>query len=149
MSHAVQAGAVVDDEFPDPRWLVHLCRRHEWERARAAGAIRPESVRAGGFVHLSTQGQVHLPANRIFGDRSDLLLLYIDPAALDAPLRWEPGVPGDPDAMLFPHLYGALPADAVVAARPYRPGPDGRYPPLIPRPGERGGKPKSRTPKDC
>ncbi len=149
MSHAVQAGPVADDDFPDPRWLVHLCGRLEWGRARTTGVIRPESSNAAGFVHLSTQGQVHLPANRIFGDRSDLMLLYIDPAALDAPLRWEPGVPGDPDGMLFPHLYGALPTDAVVAVQPYCPGPDGRYPPVIPRPGGCGGNPKSPAPKDC
>ncbi|MCB1263475.1 MAG: DUF952 domain-containing protein [Mycobacterium sp.] len=121
------------EEHPDPELLVHLCEVRDWEHARAAGELRPESLREVGFVHLSTQWQVHLPANRIFAGRPDLLLLYIDRSMLAGPLRWEPGVPGDPAAMLFPHLYGPLPTGAVVAARPYPPGPDGRFPSLIHR----------------
>lgn len=98
------------------------------------GEVRPESD--VGFVHLSTQRQVDLPANRIFAGRTDLVMLYVDRAALAAPLRWEPGVPGDPVSMLFPHLYGTLPVRAVRAVRTYRPGPDGRFPPVIPRSAE-------------
>lgn len=118
----------------DPALLVHLCDEGQWTQARAAGELRPPS--AEGFIHLSTQGQVHLPADRIFAGRTDIVLLYVDPGRFFAPLRWEPGVPGDPEGMLFPHLYGALPSAAVVGVRPYRPGPDGRFPPIIPRPGE-------------
>lgn len=124
------------DQDPDPESLVHLCGQRDWDAARAAGQVRPESLRAVGFVHLSTQRQVHLPANRIFAGRSDLVLLYVDRAALGAPLRWEPGVPGDPESMLFPHLYGPLPVGAVLGVRPYPPGRDGRFVPLIPRSGE-------------
>ncbi len=31
--------------------------------------------------------------------------------------------------MLFPHLYGPLPATAVIRVTDYRPGPDGTFPP--------------------
>jgi len=77
-----------------------------------------------------------LPANRLFAGRVDLVLLYLDPDRLGAPVRWEPGAPDDPAAMLFPHLYGPLPADAVVDVRPYVPGTDGRFEPLIHRSSE-------------
>ena len=63
-----------------------------------------------GFVHLSRPDQVHLPASRL-GLRRPVLLV-VDPARLDAPLRAEPGLPADPDGMLFPHLYGPLPTSA-------------------------------------
>ncbi len=109
--------------------LVHLCAAPEWQAARTLGELLPQSD--VGFVHLSTQQQVHLPANRLFGGRGDLALIYLDPTMLTAPLRWEPGVPTDPESMLFPHLYGAVPTAAVVAVRPYRPGPDGRFAPVI------------------
>jgi uncharacterized protein (DUF952 family) len=89
-----------------------------------------------GFIHLSAQHQVHLPANRLFAGRVDLLLLYLAPDRLGAPVRWEPGVPSDPAAMLFPHLYGALRVDAVVDVCPYVPGPDGRFESLIHRSAE-------------
>lgn len=116
----------------DEGLLVHLSAVREWQAARTLGELRPPSLAEVGFVHLSTQRQVHLPANRLFADRGDLVLIYLDPAMLIAPLRWEPGVPTDPESMLFPHLYGAVPTSAVVAVRPYRPGPDGRFAPVIP-----------------
>jgi uncharacterized protein (DUF952 family) len=94
----------------------------------AAGELRPPSLAEMGFVHLSTPQQVHLPANRLFAGRGDLVLLYLDPDLLGSPIRWEPGVSTDPDAMLFPHLYGPLPAGAVTRITPYRPGPDGSFP---------------------
>lgn len=108
--------------------LVHLCSVEDWRRARDTGEHRPESLSAQGFVHLSIPQQVHLPANRLYAGRRDLLLLQIDPAKLSDPIRWEPGVPTDPEAMLFPHLYGPLPVSAVIAVAPYLPGGDGRFP---------------------
>ena len=115
---------------PLPAVLVHMCGAEEWKSAEADGELRPESLASEGFVHLSTPEQVHLPANRLYAGRADLVLLRVDPARLSSPIRWEPGVPGDPDAMVFPHLYGALPAKAVITVTPYEPGPDGLFAPL-------------------
>jgi len=116
-----------------PAVLVHLCGEKEWVRACGRGGIpvgHGDLSDEAPFIHLSTTEQVHLPANRLFRGRMDLVLLYIDPAALDSPVRWEPGVPTDPESMLFPHLYGPLPAAAVIKVDPYRPGPDGTFPPV-------------------
>jgi len=113
-----------------PSALVHLCSNDEWRSAQAAGEHRPDSLKANGFVHLSMPEQVHLPANRLYAGRTDLVLLRIDPALLNAPIRWEPGVATDPDAMLFPHLYGALPVNAVINVTPYLPDGQGRFSPL-------------------
>jgi uncharacterized protein (DUF952 family) len=115
---------------PAPSVLVHLCSNDEWHSAQARGEHRPDSLDESGFVHLSTTEQVHLPANRLFAGRTDLVLLHIDPARLTSPVRWEPGVATDPDAMVFPHLYGALPLEAVINVTPYRPDEGGRFAPL-------------------
>ncbi|MBH0775114.1 DUF952 domain-containing protein [Nocardia sp. NEAU-351] len=115
----------------DTHTLVHLCTLEEWLTARQAGGYRPSSFEDIGFVHLSTPAQVHLPANRLFAGRRDLVLLRVDPARVGSPVKWEPGVPGDPESMLFPHLYGPLPVGAVVAVQEYRPGPDGVFAPLV------------------
>jgi uncharacterized protein (DUF952 family) len=111
-----------------PDLLVHLCGTDEWREAHRRGEIRP----AGGadFIHLSAPEQVHLPANRLFRGRADLVLLHIDPARLESPVRWEPGVTTDPESMLFPHLYGPLPVRAVIRVTAYPPAPDGGFPPL-------------------
>jgi uncharacterized protein (DUF952 family) len=111
--------------------LVHICGADEWARAADRGGIEPPFGPAGTrFIHLSTPEQVHLPANRLYRGRTDLVLLHIDPNLLDAPVLWEPGVPTDPESMLFPHLYGALSVRAVIDVVGYRPGPGGIFPPL-------------------
>jgi uncharacterized protein (DUF952 family) len=115
-----------------PGVLVHLCGQEEWFRARGHGGISPEASGLdpqAEFIHLSTPEQVHLPANRLYRGRGDLVLLHIDPALLDSPVRWEPGVATDPESMLFPHLYGPLPVRAVIRVTAYPPGPDGTFPP--------------------
>jgi uncharacterized protein (DUF952 family) len=105
--------------------LLHLITPGDWRAAQAAGAVTP--LPDVGFVHLSTPEQVALPANRLFAGRRDLLLLVIDPELLDAEVRWEPGVPGDPESMRFPHAYGPVPISAVTAVKPYLPDPEGRF----------------------
>jgi uncharacterized protein (DUF952 family) len=113
-----------------PEVLVHLCPTDEWSSAKTRGELRPESLTSVGFIHLSTPQQVHLPANRLYRGREDLVLLHIDPGHLDSPIRWELGVATDPDSMLFPHLYGALPVSAVINVTSYRPAADGTFPPV-------------------
>lgn len=110
--------------------LLHICAAAAWAAAPRDGEHRPDSLREVGFVHLSTPQQVHLPANRLYAGRTDLLLLHVDSARLDAPVRWEPGVATDPASMVFPHLYGPLPVGAVVAVTEYPPGPDGLFAPI-------------------
>lgn len=112
-----------------PAVLVHLCPSDEWLSAKARGELRPESLASVGFIHLSTPQQVHLPANRLFRGRDDLVLLHIETDRLDAPIHWEPGVPTDPESMLFPHLYGALPVGAVINVTSYLPGAGGVFAP--------------------
>ena len=110
-----------------PAVLVHLCPSDEWSSTRVQGELRPESLASVGFVHLSRPEQVHLPANRLYRGREDLVLLHIDPDRLDSPIRWEPGVATDPESMLFPHLYGALPVGSVINVTSYRPSVDGSF----------------------
>ena len=116
--------------------LLHLTTPAEWRAALTAGAVTPPSLREVGFVHLSAPAQVHLPAERLFPGRRDVVLLVVDPARLTDPVRWEPGVPGDPASMRFPHLYGPLPTAAVVAVLPWRPG----TVPTPPAPGDAAGR---------
>jgi uncharacterized protein (DUF952 family) len=120
LSHVSSANAV----------LVHLCATGEWSNAQNRGFIHPDPSSDVDFIHLSTPEQVHLPANRLYRGRDDLVLLHIDPTLLDSPVRWEPGVATDPESMLFPHLYGVLPVRAVIRVSAYPPGSDGSFPRL-------------------
>ncbi|MGG7099420.1 DUF952 domain-containing protein [Rhodococcus sp. 24CO] len=110
--------------------LLHMCTHAEWERAQEIGQRVPDGFAAEGFVHMSTPAQVHLPANRIFAGRDDVVLLALDPALLGAEVKWEPGVPSDPDSMRFPHLFGPIPVAAVTAVTEYLRDENGAFPSL-------------------
>lgn len=120
----------------DTHTMVHMCTAIEWQEAKSAGVRRPPSLESEGFIHLSQAWQVHLPANTLFSGRRDVLLLLLDQELLDAPLKWEPGVPPVPSGiprdpeMRFPHLYGPLPVAAVRTVETYVPDSDGRFPRL-------------------
>jgi uncharacterized protein (DUF952 family) len=107
--------------------ILHICSRAEWAAADPVTGHRPESLSTVGFVHCSDPGTVHLPANRLFRGRTDLMLLVIDPGRLAAPLRWEPADPPEPGGPWFPHVYGPIPPAAVVAVHDFPPEPDGGF----------------------
>ncbi len=96
----------------------------EWRAAETSGAFGGSAVDiADGFIHFSTWEQASETAAKWFAGREDLILVAVDADSLGADLRWEPSRGG----ALFPHLYGPLPASAVVWSRPLPLGDDGRH----------------------
>jgi uncharacterized protein (DUF952 family)/GNAT superfamily N-acetyltransferase len=113
--------------------LLHLVTTEQWREAVAGGVVAPPSLGEVGFVHLSTPAQVHLPADRLLHGRSDVWLLVLAPDRIGVEVRYEPGVPTDPESMRFPHAYGPVPLAAITSVLPYRPGRDGGFaPPRVP-----------------
>jgi uncharacterized protein (DUF952 family) len=110
--------------------IYHLCRAGDWRAAAASGEYRgsADDLR-DGFIHFSTAAQVKESAAKHRAGVPDLLLLAVNAQALGAALKWEPARGG----ALFPHLYGALPVDAVKSATALPLGPDDRhvFPPLF------------------
>jgi uncharacterized protein (DUF952 family) len=104
--------------------LLHIASIEEWEAGRVAGELRPPSLEAEGFVHLSTPAQVLGPAGRYYAGRSDMLLLEVDPSRLVARLVFEDTTGRGEE---FPHLYGPLPVAAVLRAVPFPSEPDGSF----------------------
>ncbi|HLI12342.1 MAG TPA: DUF952 domain-containing protein [Alphaproteobacteria bacterium] len=104
--------------------IYHVCRRADWEAARAAGRYEGSADdRRDGFIHFSTVGQLVESVAKHRAGQPDLVLLAVDRAALGPALKWEPSRGG----ALFPHLYGPLPVAAVRAIHPLPLGPDGRH----------------------
>jgi uncharacterized protein (DUF952 family) len=104
--------------------IYHITPREEWERARASGSYQADSLHSEGFIHCSTGEQVIATANRFYRGKSGLVLLAIETDRLSAPLKFE-NLEGGP--ILFPHIYGPLNLDAVAAAIPFPPQPDGTF----------------------
>jgi len=66
---------------------------------------------ADGYIHLSTRDQLTETVDKHFTGQSDLWVAAIDLAALGDSVRWEESRGG----ALFPHIYGAMPLDVVIA----------------------------------
>src|SRR5918995_3122120 len=101
-----------------------MAHEAEWREAKGAGEYVPSTLPRQGFIHLSRPQQVHLPANAVYSGQRDLVLLWVDPTRLQAELRYEAPEPGAPQ---FPHLYGPLNLDAVVAETRLEPWKQGAF----------------------
>ncbi len=113
--------------------VLHVTTGSELAAARAAGEYRVSSrglsLDEAGFIHLCTASQVAGVLQRFYLGATGLIALVVDLDACESagvPVRWEPA-PDSPGEH-FPHLYGSLPWDAIVAEIP-----------LPDRPGERAG----------
>lgn len=119
--------------------VYHITRRAAWDAALIRGEYRTSSLDTEGFIHCSTAAQVLRVANAYHRGARDLVLLHIDPAKLgkDAALRWEPPShpasapdvehPATASGERFPHIYGPLALEAVVAVTALTPEPDGSF----------------------
>jgi uncharacterized protein (DUF952 family) len=98
--------------------LFHITEATTWQLAQTEGVYRATSLETEGFIHLSESSQVKGVAQRFYRNRTGLVLLEIDPAQLEAEVRFDE-VPGHGT---FPHLYGPLNLDAVIQVSPFQPG---------------------------
>ena len=76
---------------------------------------------ADGYIHLSTAAQLTETVDKHFTGQSDLHVAAVDLDALGDAVKWEESRGGQ----LFPHIYGALPLDAVIAYGPLERDEDG------------------------
>ncbi len=102
----------------------HLADAEAWAEALRTGTYRGSTLgrtlEEEGFVHCSAPEQVAGVLGRYYADHDrDLVLLTIDPDRLTAPLVWEVGNAATGEE--FPHVYGPLTPDAVVATRVLHP----------------------------
>lgn len=108
-----------------PSWLYHLALTSEWQQAKSEGcysrSTRGRSLSEVGFIHLSQAQQVDATAASFYSDlpAGAITLLCIDPLQLQRlglEVRLEPA---EASNERFPHLYGALPLEAVVGTEVY------------------------------
>jgi len=119
---------------------------------RGNGEYRAESLTCEGMIHLSGIHQVLDVANRFYAGQRGLVILAVDASRLKAELKYEAPVhpaesPGNEDFSrdkrliysndpidtkpstddLFPHLYGPLNFDAIVAVYDFEPDSSGKF----------------------
>ncbi len=93
----------------------------QWAEAERLGTVGPNDLdRASGFLHLSSQDQLHETAALYFSADPAPVALELDPDSLGDALRWEPVA--SRGGALFPHLYAEeLGLDLVRAVIPLSP----------------------------
>jgi uncharacterized protein (DUF952 family) len=104
--------------------LFHIIAEPDWANAQGAGELRPESLQAEGFVHLSYAHQVADTANRFYRERENLLVVEFDPRLIgSAVVNEDSHTTGE----LFPHVYAAIPVTAAMATHSLTRSPTGDY----------------------
>jgi uncharacterized protein (DUF952 family) len=101
--------------------IVHIATLADWTAALVGGTYRTSTVGVSfeqeGFIHASTSEQLQATAQRFYRDVDGPLVVLVlsteTLAARGVPVRWE-----DAGSEVFPHLYAALPVDAVDEVRP-------------------------------
>lgn len=105
--------------------IFHITSRQDWEDAKKAGQYTAASLETEGFIHLSQASQVVRVANLFYRGVKDLVLLEVNEEKLRSTLKYEP-VEQD----VYPHLFGPLNLDAVMAVYDFPEGPQGFEMPL-------------------
>ena len=106
------------------RWIYHLSRHSDWQHAKTSGAYAGSVEDADdGFLLFSTASQVTESARKHRAGETGLVLLEVDAKVLGVDLKWEASRGGH----LFPHLYGPLAVNVVVAEFDLPLGPDGAH----------------------
>jgi uncharacterized protein (DUF952 family) len=92
--------------------IYHVTATPEWQAAKEKGFYEHPSLIAEGFIHCSQEHQVAGVLERYFAGQTDLLQLTIDTDKLTSKFvfDWSPST-----ADTFPHVYGPINLDAVVA----------------------------------
>jgi uncharacterized protein (DUF952 family) len=89
--------------------IYHLTTTEAWEKALQTGIYTHPSLKTEGFIHCSEENQVLETAERYFSSTDSVVVLYIVERHVKSILRREPSR----DGVLFPHLYGELPLEAI------------------------------------
>jgi uncharacterized protein (DUF952 family) len=95
-----------------PRTIFKIFRPSEWQAFAESGVFTgsPDDSR-DGFIHFSYAEQVPGTLERHFAGDEAIVLAAFDEAAFGAALRAERSRGG----MLFPHIYGTVTKDGLLA----------------------------------
>ena len=96
------------------RLLYHITSTEAWHLAQSSGKYEPPQFSTEGFIHCSYAEQLDAVRERFFRGQKNLVVLEINPAAVNCEVI-EENLEGGSE--LYPHIYGKLSLAAVVNCR--------------------------------
>lgn len=93
-------------------FIFHIVSPEIWESFKGKSLYEAESLQDEGFIHCSYEHQISGVISRYFAFAERLVVLKLNTGKLRSRLVEEPSTNGE----IFPHVYGYLNADAIVAA---------------------------------
>ncbi len=95
--------------------IYHVTTSNAWEEAQAKQSYVPKDFEKDGFIHCSIERQIEGVLERFYKGQTGLVKLKIEKAKVQRPVLFELA---DDLNELFPHIYGPLNLDSVVAVTP-------------------------------
>lgn len=92
------------------KMIYHIVSASDWNIAKRGDHYQPSQFATDGFIHCSYLHQLPVVANRFYRGQNNLVLLAIDRHKITSEIVDE-NLEGGRE--LYPHLYGALPINAV------------------------------------
>jgi uncharacterized protein (DUF952 family) len=104
--------------------VYHMVSRVRWEAQSPKRAYSADTLATEGFIHCTAEPEVLLRvANRFYQQiDGEWLVLALDTEKLTEELRWEVA-----DGHRFPHVYGPINREAVMAVLSFPRKPDGEF----------------------
>lgn len=96
--------------------ILHCMKKVTWEERKDKTSWGKRNVDADGFIHCSTVEYFWRVAPNFVETDDELVIICIDEAKLTANVLYEDG---DNCGRTYPHVYGLINNDAVVAVLPF------------------------------
>ena len=98
--------------------IFHIASSAAWRKALERGVYPADGLEKGGLIHCCYRSQIRGVASRFFRNEKELVLVEIDVQKLSPDVK-EENLEGGQE--LFPHIYGPINLEAVVAVRQFVP----------------------------
>jgi uncharacterized protein (DUF952 family) len=95
--------------------IYHITSEEQWHHAQQLGYCTAPSLYTEGFIHCSLKAQLAGVVQRYYQGHNNFIILQINTKALKAVLQYD-NAPSINE--LFPHIYGTINIEAVVATHP-------------------------------
>ena len=103
--------------------IYHITSSESWASQKASYHFTDPSLEKEGFIHSSHRNQILDVANRIFGSRTDLVILCIDSDLLEPEVKEEDSYGHG----VYPHIFGPINVSAVTEVVTLPPGKGGHF----------------------